>query len=388
MLDWLIVGGGLHGTSLSLYLTRRKNIPAARIRVLDPYPEALALWNHHASNSGMEFLRSSHAHNLHFDPFSLVTFARTRAGEPLARFIEPYGRPSLELFRAHCRTLIERYRLDQLRLTGTASGLIRLENGWRVESEQGSLEARRVVLALGSAAPHWPAWSRSLLAAGAPLHHIFDPDFARADLPPEVHVVIVGGGLTAVQTALALALENPGRATLLMRHPPRLHPFDADTTWISDLRDFHAEPDYARRRAIITQARHRGSMPSDAAADLNKAVEHGLLTLMQDEIVGAHHNPSSLSMNLSLASGDTLSAGHVILATGFDTTRPGGAWLPSAINAYDFPLAPDAYPIPDKTLCWSPGLHVTGALAELEIGPVARNIIGGKLAAERIGAAL
>src|SRR5574341_2499788 len=109
MLDWLIIGGGVHGTYLSLYLTRRKNISPGRVRVLDPYTEPLALWNHFAANTSMEFLRSSHAHNLHFDPFSLVTFARTRAGAPLAQFIEPYGRPALDLFRAHSAHLIEQY---------------------------------------------------------------------------------------------------------------------------------------------------------------------------------------------------------------------------------------------------------------------------------------
>jgi glycine/D-amino acid oxidase-like deaminating enzyme len=389
MLDWLIVGGGLHGTYLSLYLTRRKNVPAERLRVLDPYAQPLALWNHYATNSGMEFLRSSHAHNLHFDPFSLVTFARTQAGLPLARFIEPYGRPSLELFRAHCQTLIERYRLDQLRFIGNAIGLSRLNDGWRVESDQGSLEARRVILAIGSAMPHWPEWAQLLQAEDAPIQHIFDPAFERSALPHEAATVVVGGGLTAVQTALALALEYPGHVTLLMRHPLRLHQFDADTIWVSDLADFQAETDYTRRRAIIHQARHRGSMPSDVAAELRKAVEHGLLRLQQDEVAAARYVPSmAKTIELLLKSRATLSAEQVILATGFDTVRPGGAWLEQAILEYTFPLASDGYPIPDQTLCWSPRLYVSGALAELEVGPVARNIIGVKLAAERIGAAL
>lgn len=110
MLDWLIIGGGIHGTYLSLYLTQRKGVAPEQMRVLDAQPEPLALWRQFTNNCGMEYLRSSHAHNLHFDPFSLVTFARTLDGQPLARFIEPYGRPSLELFNAHCERLINRYR--------------------------------------------------------------------------------------------------------------------------------------------------------------------------------------------------------------------------------------------------------------------------------------
>jgi hypothetical protein len=35
-------------------------------------------------------------------------------------------------------------------------------------------------------------------------------------------------------------------------------------------------------------------------------------------------------------------------------------------------------------LQWGPGLYVTGALAELEMGPISRNISGARQAAERI----
>ena len=41
------------------------------------------------------------------------------------------------------------------------------------------------------------------------------------------------------------------------------------------------------------------------------------------------------------------------------------------------------YPAPDKYLKWG-DVYVAGALAELELGPSARNIAGARLAAERI----
>jgi hypothetical protein len=83
-----------------------------------------------------------------------------------------------------------------------------------------------------------------------------------------------------------------------------------------------------------------------------------------------------------------LSTDLLVLATGFDPARPGGAWLDAAVAAYGLPTAPDGYPILDPALCWADGLHVSGPLAELEVGPVARNFIGARLAAERIGAIL
>ena len=391
MLDWLIIGGGIHGTYLSLFLTQRKGIAPDRIRVLDPYVQPLALWQRFTANTGMSYLRSSHAHNLHFDPFSLITFTRTRAGQPLADFIEPYGRPSLALFNAHSQLLIERYQLDALRLVGRAQGLQRRADGWRVETDSGSLDAKNVILAFGNTeAPHWPLWAQEARTSGANIHHLFDPNFQRES--PQGETVVVGGGITAAQVATTLAVQSPGQVTLLMRHQPRLHQFDADLGWITHqyLDGFHQEADYARRRDMIRTARHRGSIPPDVARELDQAVQHGLLNLRIDEggQVRRVATEQSKHMTLELSGGENIKADHIILATGFETSRPGGAWLDSAIDEIGLPLAADGYPIVDKRLCWSPGLFVSGSLAELEVGPVARNFVGAKLAAERIGETL
>ena len=394
MLDWLIVGGGIHGTHLSLFLTRRKQISPERVAILDPHAAPLTLWERHTTNTGMEFLRSSHAHNLHFDPFSLVTFARTRAGEKLARFVESYSRPSLELFQAHSAHLIERYQLDRLRIQGRALGLNRVGVGWRVETADGGIEARNVIVAIGNTEnPFWPEWALALREANAPVQHVFEDGFQRDKLPPWEHAVVVGGGITAAQTAMTLAMQQPGTVTLLMRHASRIHHFDSDPVWIDgrQLEPFHSTDDYNQRRAIVAEARHRGSMPPDVARDLQTAVDGGLMTVREDAIVGTEYRPfidRKQTITFQLGSGNNLNSDCVILATGFSPKRPGGAWLDSAINEYNLPLAPDGYPIIDPSLCWAEGLYVSGPLAELEVGPVSRNFIGARLAAERIGATL
>jgi cation diffusion facilitator CzcD-associated flavoprotein CzcO len=420
MLDFLIVGGGIHGTHLSLYLTQRKGVPHDRLRVLDPHEAPLARWDAMVANVGMDYLRSSHAHNLHYDPFSLATFARTRQGEPLARFTDPYGRPSVELFRAHSQHLIRRSRLDSLRVIGRANGLARYGDGWRVETSSGSLETRRVILAISlTEQPYWPEWAQALRPAGAPVYHIFDPSFKRKAITDWSHAVIVGGGITAAQTALAMAAHAP--VTLLMRHPVRVHAFDSDPCWVTALclSAFHAEPDYARRRAMIQSARHAGSMPTDVAHGVQQAALTGALnrrlaaveraTLLQPiipivpEVLFSIPPPSPLPVHgegdkdyryegarpggrirLHLSDGAILDSDLVIFATGFEASRPGGAWLDNAIADYGLACAPCGYPIVDKTLCWQRGLYVTGPLAELEIGPTARNIVGARLASERL----
>jgi len=390
MLDWLIVGGGIHGTYLSHFLIRRVGIDRERLRVLDPHEAPLALWDRFAANTGMEFLRSPGAHHLHYDPFSLRTFSLTRNGQPYASFTEPYSRPSTALFRAHSETLIHRHRLDAVRLRGRAHELRPNNGGWRVETEHGGIEARRVILAIGATEqPYWPPWAISLREAGAPVHHVFDPAFRREALPEWSQAVVIGGGITAAQTALAMIEQRAAGVTLLMRHPIRVHHFDADPCWIGDgLQAFRTERDYARRREIINRARHRGSLPHDVAHLLQAAATSGLLTRRIGEVVQAEFTSDGW-IHLTL-DGDhgAIAADCLILATGFDAARPGGEWLSRAVWEHNLPVADCGYPIVDPTLCWRPGLYVSGPLAELEVGPVARNIIGARLAGDRVACAL
>src|SRR5688500_4077773 len=114
MLDWLIVGGGIHGTHHSYYLTRVRGISRERVRVIDPHDGPLALWNQFTVNTGMQYLRSPHVQSLDHDPWSISTFAKTRAGQALANFIPTHNRPSLALFRAHSDWMIEKHRLDSM----------------------------------------------------------------------------------------------------------------------------------------------------------------------------------------------------------------------------------------------------------------------------------
>ena len=84
--------------------------------------------------------------------------------------------------------------------------------------------------------------------------------------------------------------------------------------------------------------------------------------------------------------GRSIVVDRVLLATGFPSRRPGEGWLDEAIEAHGLPCAECGYPIVDRGLRWHPRVLVTGALAELEIGPVSRNLSGAMRAGERIAA--
>jgi cation diffusion facilitator CzcD-associated flavoprotein CzcO len=391
MLDWLIVGGGVHGTHLSHVLLTGARVPRDRLRVLDPHPAPLYRWRECTRAVGMKHLRSPGVHHLDLDAFSLHQFARGRSGA----FAPPYDRPSLAVFDEHCDHLIQANRLDEVRVRGEARALRRVEGGWEVDTDNGALTARRVVLAMGLGDQRaWTAWALLAGAAGVHASHVFDVGWSAQKLP-NGPVLVVGGGITAAQASLTLA--DTGRPVRLwMRHPLRIHQFDSDPGWIGPrfMAGFRAETDVTRRRAAIAGARHRGSMPLDVADALGSAIKAGRVTLLGGEFVRA--TPLSVddtpdggaraSLVLETSTGFT-SADSVVLCTGFDTRRPGGRWLDDAVEREGLPCAPCSYPVVDGRLAWAPGLHVMGPLAELELGPTARNITGARQGAERIAAA-
>ena len=134
MLDWLLIGGGVHGTHLSLALTARLGWPRDRVRVLDPHPAPLALWSRQTANAGMTFMRSSLVHHLALDPYGLKRFARSPEANGVSRFAPPYSRPSYALFQAHSVRTVTEHDLGALRVRGRATGLRRVAGGRRVEA--------------------------------------------------------------------------------------------------------------------------------------------------------------------------------------------------------------------------------------------------------------
>jgi hypothetical protein len=393
MLEWLIVGGGVHGTFVSHYLTCAAGISRERLRVVDPEPEPLARWYHCCENTGMKFMRSPDVHHLDLDPMALRSYCFATQNEPNEALLEPYGRPSFALFREHTAGVIDRHKLRELRLTGRARGLS-LANGLvTVETDRGCISAKRVLLAIGASEhPCWPRWGRDLQAAGAPIDHVFSRTFRLEHLRDWEHAAVIGGGITAVHTALALARRAPGKVSLVSRHSLRIEMFDSDPCWIGALcMDQFDRANYRDRRRMITQARNRGSVPREIADQLFDAIQEERLGLSCGEVASARLMAGT---RVQLVIGDDgkapralLNADLVILATGFDRSRPGGEWLDRGVRDFALSCHECGYPIVDRNLCWHPGLYVAGPLAELELGPVARNIVGARHAAARLAAA-
>ncbi|ACY15523.1 FAD-dependent oxidoreductase [Haliangium ochraceum] len=386
MLDWLIIGGGPHGHHLAARLLSSGKVTAERLCIIDPHSEPFAVWRRCTRNTGMRFLRSPQVHHIGIAPFALRRFAESPSARGVAGFRRPYARPALALFDRHCDAVRESFGLAACTRLATARAIVASAGGLRVDSERGALEARNVALAIGGGdCLQWPEWARELREAGAPVHHVFEPDFSRAFMPPWEHALVVGGGITAAQTALALVKDGPGRVTMLSPHAIREHMFDADPGWLGPkyLRGFHAEQDPGRRRAMIRAARRRGSMPPELAKRLREALRDPRLSVIEDRVVRASvADEAALSLELAREQ-RTLEVDLVLLATGFSPRRP-GTFLDQAVDSLGLPCAPCGYPLVDPTLRWHPRLRVMGALAELEVGPTARNLSGAREAAKRI----
>jgi hypothetical protein len=384
MLDWLIIGGGIHGVHVAARLLGEGGVDPDALRIVDPADALLARWRACTSTTGMTHLRSPAVHHIDLHPWSLQRFAGHPDRRPPGLFAPPYDRPSLALFDAHCDQVIATFGLTDLHTRGHARRARIEPDGVTVQVEgpdADTLQARRVVLALGASEQVcWPDWAPR---GHDRVHHVFEPGFDAWPAPDEEHVAVVGGGISAGQIALKL-IASGHTVHLVSRHALREHQFDSDPGWLGPkhMKRFEGEPDLSRRRAMITDARHRGSVPPDVHRALERAIARGRLRWHEAEVAAALADDGGV--RITLTGGQNLDASRVMLATGFVSCRPGGELVDDLVASANLPCAACGFPIVDEALCWHPRVHVTGPLAELELGPTSRNIAGARRAGDRL----
>lgn len=380
-LDWLLIGGGLHGVHIAARLLGDADVAPERLRIVDPGRDLLTRWRTCTATTGMTHLRSPSVHHLDLDPWSLKHFAGKWRGRRARPFAPPYDRPTLALFNAHCDRVIETFGLAELHVEARAMTCSVDCEGVTVGLSTGdTLAAHNVVLAMGaSEQPEWPPWAPR---GDARVHHIFEPGFDGWPSSTET-VAVLGGGISAGQVALRLVKEGH-RVHLVSRHPLRQHQFDSDPGWLGPkfMASFSRERCVDRRRALISRARHKGSVPPDIHRALRRAIEREQLHWHEGEIEALEPGTERLSLRLNAET--VLEADRALLATGLATHRPGGEMLDDLIASASLPCADCGYPIVDSALRWHPRIYVSGPLAELELGPASRNIAGARRAGDRI----
>lgn len=387
-----VVGGGLHGVCVAAHL-RAAGLSVDDVCVLDPHPELLARFTERARRCGTRTLRSSVAHHVGAD-YSLVAFAddRDRTVELVSTTDYP-RRPTLELFLDHARHVVARQNLDDCHVQTTVTGVAREGDGYRLSTRSGPVVADRVVLAVGvDAGLTYPEWARGLPAT-APVTHVWADDATASRLADRPgRVAVVGGGVTASQFACRLATDVGTETTLLCRRPLRVQQAEAPAVWTEW--DHLAEtlhtlpPGSAARHRLVRSARADGTVPPYLKVRLAKARDRGRLAGHVREVTAAA--PTDDGVRLRLSDGTTAVAGTVVLATGLESvsTHPLVARVGEELE-----LARDGegYPVAcDRTLAWRrrdggrSGVFPVGAAAVTTLGPLASNLAGARLAADRL----
>ncbi|WP_121641858.1 FAD/NAD(P)-binding protein [Bacillus vallismortis] len=382
MYKWLIIGGGIQGSTLAVHLVKSGRASIEEMAVIDPHERPLECWKRNTSRIQMKYLRSPSVHHVDTEPFSLQTYADKSQWPEV--FLGRYKRPSLSLFNQHCETVLDEIQIDQAWKRGMVTNLRREDGLWVAEIDgAGTLTGERAVLAMSfSHQPFWPEWAKPFQYDG--VYHVFDKDVHGVS-NKRVQMAVVGGGITAAHYAVKLA-DDGHDVTMLARHPFRIYDFDSDPGWLGPkyMKAFSKTSDYQQRRQWITSARHRGSFPKDMSRKLAVYKEEGRIKVIQDEIESCQKTDDDKLMIHGKASQSPYKYERIALATGFTSDISRFDWVQRAAQAEQLPYAGCGFPIVGKDLEWGKGLYVMGAFAELEIGPTARNISGARKAAYTI----
>ncbi|MFC7371933.1 FAD/NAD(P)-binding protein [Fictibacillus iocasae] len=384
----IIVGGGIQGCTLAINLLKSGRLNTEDLLIIDQHDRPLSNWKRCTETISMPYLRSPSVHHLDLNPFSLEAFSKKQGYHKVSHFYGYYDRPSLEMFNDHCDAIIEDLRIQDCYFQGSVASIDREGSCWTVMTEDGlAFHSDKVVLAMGlSGQPCWSEWALEAKKSGASIHHVFDKTMPFIEnLSPSI--AVIGGGISGAHLTLKLKEHYPGKVSFIFKKPLEVHTFDSDPGWQGPMymRAFQENKDYSWRRKTIVEARHKGSITKELYYQLKKANEEGSIQLLQDEV----ERFDVSGQQLVFKSGEQRQASTVVLTTGFHAAPPGISWLQKTIEKEKLHCSSCGYPIvTPETLEWGENLFVMGPLAELEIGPVSRNIAGARRATERIVSAI
>jgi hypothetical protein len=370
--SWAIVGAGPHGCHLAVRLLDAKKARPEQIVLLDPHPP-LYLWNRRTENVAMPYLRSSMTHHLGPGSADLERFAR-RLGSASVAWSGRYRCPSWPIFQAHCRHIVDLYELRKLWQSRAVSGLTADGHRYRLQTFQGELTADRVVLALGQPMElSWPSW----IPRSENIFHLLDPEFRLSQIPGAGDLCVLGRGMSAAQAALHFCQER--KVDLLVRGNLKLSDFDFPAGRSAFEYSSLAKHAVEKRSRSVREARAFGTVNARVKADLLSAQRHGRLSLRV-----AQEGDWSPTEDLAFRWGDIwYRPAAMLLGTGFQ--QPSSRALTETIRqALGLPVSPCGLPLTNGALEWAPRLYLTGGLAELAVGPTARNILGARHAATAI----
>lgn len=359
-----VVGAGPHGLAAAAMIVSRRPSLAGGLVVLDPVGPWLRAWDARFAALEIPCLRSPGVHHPDPDPHALIRFAA--AAGRMDELSDPFAVPATGLFSDFCATTVVRWGLNGLVAKAAVSTVAHADSVSSLTLADGRrLRARRVVLATNPVTPIMPAWAAAM-APGATVSHAEDVDLRTVGDLDGRHVVVVGGGLTAVHLALGAARRG-ARVRVLCRRALEERMFDTDPGWLGpkELRGFRSESSMPCRRQLIDDARGGGTVPPRWLQAVRRSPAIEVTEWASDEPPDLHD-------------------GVVWCATGWRLDVATDPVLASLRRSHPTPLHRG---LPELTsgLAW-PGtsVHLLGAYAGLHLGPTARNLAGARAGARAV----
>lgn len=386
--------------------------------VIDPGSHFMQSWNARFDALEIDHLRSpAFAHPMAWSPSALVDYAvrEGRTSELIDAPVKgPHGwlattdlgpqakmltsLPSNALFRDFCSSL--EVKIPHRWLSGAAksvckdstSGKFRVHYRATAEKEKERVVvARAVIFATGPVGkwnvpvpfvPHCASrlvlHTEELLAEckGTTLSQ----EITRRCPGDSAQVLIIGGGISAAQAALA-AFRAGHRVVLRSRRALQTRAFDIGSEWL-DVRsadrlrfEFLCLPMRQRRKAV-REASAGGSVPERYMKELQRlSHDSDALRLEVDEAIDCSHVCIDRKAGFVSVNGEKF--GMVILATGVETTASTSPLYKAVEELFGAPTI-DGLPRVDSRLRWVPDedIFVLGANAMLELGPGGGNLMG------------
>ena len=370
---WVIIGAGPSGCHLAISLLHNDLAKPHEIVLVDPNPP-MNCWRKRARNCGMRYLRSTCVHHIGVSTSGLVRFQKRSCVQEKA-WKGKFRSPSLNLFDAHCEELLQKYQIRACWRTGKVQRVVPQKQGFKLQTTGGSFTGESVVLALGpSLEPTLPDWLDAARSSSQfLLDHNFDPD----EIPANSRLAVIGGGMTAAQAALKLSARH--RVKLLTRTQIKYSEFDSPSAWMAPVGPQFLRKNPADRLQVIEKVRRPGTVNTEVRSRLREAINKGLI----DHRVLVAPRCRIRGGRLLLSDGRwNTTVDSVLLGMGFQAILH--PLKQTIANEFQAPLVSRCYPLLDTHLQWLPNLYVVGCGAETQIGPMATNLLGARVAASRI----
>jgi len=388
------------------------------ICVVDPSGSWLSAWKGRFESLGIKFLRSpAWATPDYFSDAAITEFAwkHDRLGElhdaelpkTATRYLKGvvdgglFKLPGTKLFNDFCDDLAK--SLPHTFITGMAQGVEKEGGAYRVDisGRARSLICQHVVFALGAAnTPNIPKtlsciYENSVDETNPRLVHTFSWRQVLSLPIVDETVVVIGGGLSAAQTALLASRRGAKKVVLASRRKMHSRLYDLSVDWLdpkvgwdsdkgekSRMFEFYDTPK-AERRAWVKSARGGATVPPSYLEALEEKVRAGKFECIVDTITHAECGDDGRILLSFLHSTEPIIADRVILATGSTIGVRNIPLLEDSISRFNLPVI-DNLPDINEQLQWGDEkFSVVGNLALLQVGPDSGNLSGCRRCAER-----